>query len=92
MIKTFRHKGLKELYETGDSAKVLPAIKTKIKNRLYLLDNTETLNDLKTMDGSLHELKGNQKGVWAIKATANFRLTFTFEDKNVYDLDLEDYH
>jgi proteic killer suppression protein len=40
----------------------------------------------------LHPLKGRQKGRWAIAVDKNWRLTFEFEDHNVYLLDYEDYH
>ncbi|NOX43426.1 MAG: plasmid maintenance system killer protein [Gammaproteobacteria bacterium] len=40
----------------------------------------------------LHQLKGKRKGVWSIKVSGNWRLTFMFEDGNVYIVNYEDYH
>ncbi len=40
----------------------------------------------------LHELHGNRAGTWSIVVTGNYRLTFTIEDEQVHDVDLEDYH
>jgi len=40
----------------------------------------------------LHALTGNREGIWSIRVTGNWRITFRFADGNVFDLDLEDYH
>jgi len=40
----------------------------------------------------LHQLKGADKGRWAIWVNANWRLTFVFREGNVDDVDYEDYH
>ncbi len=39
-----------------------------------------------------HSLKGNRKGEYALTVTANYRLTFRFEEGDVSELNLEDYH
>jgi len=40
----------------------------------------------------LHELRGNRKGTWSVKVSGNWRVTFTFVEKNATDVDYEDYH
>ena len=40
----------------------------------------------------LHPLKGNLKGFWSVRVRANWRIIFRFEDSQVYDVDLLDYH
>lgn len=39
-----------------------------------------------------HSLSGKQKGRYSIRVTGNWRITFSFEDGDVFDVDLEDYH
>lgn len=39
-----------------------------------------------------HELKGDRKGTYAWKVTANMRLTFRFEKGDAFGVALEDYH
>lgn len=51
--------------------------------------DTETLR-LPGLD--LHQLKGDRKGTWAVKASGNWRVTFTFVGKDADDVDYEDYH
>ena len=40
----------------------------------------------------LHPLKGGLAGYWAVRVSANWRIVFRFEDGNVTDVDLIDYH
>lgn len=39
-----------------------------------------------------HALKGGRQGMYAINVSANWRLTFRFEDEDAVDVNLEDYH
>jgi proteic killer suppression protein len=41
---------------------------------------------------ALHPLKGKRQGEYAISVTGNYRLTFRFENGEVRDVNLEDYH
>lgn len=41
---------------------------------------------------NLHELKGDRKGTWSVTVKANWRITFTFNNEDGFDVDLEDYH
>ena len=40
----------------------------------------------------LHQLAGNRRGVWSIRVSGNWRITFRFEEGEALDVDLEDYH
>lgn len=40
----------------------------------------------------LHRLKGDRKGIWAVKVSGNWRITFTFVGKDADAVDYEDYH
>ena len=41
-----------------------------------------------------HQLTSDRKGVWSLFVTANYRMTFRVDDaeREIYDVDLEDYH
>jgi proteic killer suppression protein len=41
---------------------------------------------------SLHPLKGDRKGTWAVKVSGNWRVTFIFVGKDANAVDYEDYH
>ena len=40
----------------------------------------------------LHALKGGRKGYWSVTVKANWRLVFRFENEDVHDVELIDYH
>ena len=92
MIRTFKHAGLKRYFETG-KAKGIPADMAKrIQARLNVLNRARDLRDLNLPGFGFHSLKGDRKGEHALTVTANYRLTFRFENSDVLDLNLEDYH
>lgn len=93
MIVSFRHKGLRLLYEK-DTARDLKQDQVKrIKRALFLLDNAERLEEIDAMPGMrLHQLTGNLRGFWSISVSGNWRILFRFKDGNAFDVDLTDYH
>ena len=40
----------------------------------------------------LHQLKGNRAGYWSVTVSRNWRIIYRFENEDVYDVDLIDYH
>jgi proteic killer suppression protein len=92
MIENIRHRGLKRLYEQGDRRGIGANMRDRVERILLILDQAETVNDMDIPGYRLHSLTGDRKGVWSIRVTGNWRITFRFEDGNVLDVDLEDYH
>ena len=92
MIKTFRHRGLKELYERGHSAKVAQGHAEKLLRILTALDRSEGPEGMDLPGFRLHALKGRMKGRYAVSVSANWRVTFRFEEGHAVDADYIDYH
>lgn len=92
MIESFRHKGLKKLYQQGDRSKVAVDQADKIERILARLDQATKPDDMNLPGYRLHPLKGDLKGVWAVSVTGNWRIIFRLENGNAYDVDLVDYH
>ena len=92
MIKTFRHKGLQRLFETGSKAGIQPDHEEKLRMRLAALETATCIEDMDLPGFRLHRLKGDRKGLWAIDVSRNWRLVFSFEGGNVFVVDYEDYH
>jgi len=40
----------------------------------------------------LHPLKGERRGTWAVTVSGNWRVTFQFVEKNIENVNYEDYH
>jgi proteic killer suppression protein len=92
MIESFRHKGLKRLFEHDDRSKLSADMVEKIKVVLAALDQAESIDDLNQPAFRLHLLKGDLKGFWSVTVRANWRVIFRFEDGAALDVDLTDYH
>jgi toxin HigB-1 len=92
MIKSWKHKGLKELFLHGSKKGIRPDIANKLRRRLDVLDSANSVKALGMPGFNFHPLSGERKDFWSIKVTGNWRLTFRFKDGDVFDLDLEDYH
>ncbi len=92
MIESIRHRNLQRLYERGDRSGIGANLRDRIERILLVLDQAQTIEEINIPGYRLHQLTGNRQGTWSIRVTGNWRITFRFEDGNVYDVDLEDYH
>lgn len=92
MILKFRHKGLKELFESGKAKGVNPQHVTRLRQITALLETAETLEDMDLPGLKLHELKGQRKGTWAVSVSGNWRVTFKMLEGDTTGVDYEDYH
>jgi proteic killer suppression protein len=92
MIKSFRHKGLRRLYETGSTSGVQDSHAKRLRMQLAALDTAQAVEDMDIPGFRLHPLKGAMRGRWSISVNGNWRITFEFQDGNAYVLDYEDYH
>ncbi len=92
MIKSFKHKGLEEFFETGSTHGIQANHAAKLRLQLAALDTAFTIEDVDIPGYRLHSLKGSRKGTWSLTVNANWRLTFQFTDGTVYILNYEDYH
>ena len=92
MIASFKHRGLKRLYENDDHRGVSLAHVDKIKRILARLDEATDIRNMALPGFQLHPLKGKLKGLWAVSVSGNWRVVFRFENGNAYDVDLIDYH
>jgi len=92
VAKSFRHKGLRTLYETGKTTGVQSSHARKLRMQLAALDSAQVIGDMDVPGFDLHELRGDRKRQWAISVNGNWRVTFEFRDGNAFVLDYEDYH
>lgn len=76
MIKSFRHKGLQQFFETGSKAGIA----------------AKAPQEMNVIGWKLHPLKGELANHWAVKVNGNWRLTFTFEGEDAILIDYQDYH
>jgi toxin HigB-1 len=92
VIQSFRHKGLKRLFENDDRSKVNAQDADKLARILARLNRSRVPEDMAAPGFRLHPLKGELKGFWAVTVRANWRVVFRFDGEDAADLDLIDYH
>ena len=92
MTLSFKHRGLKALYEGRTSRRVAPDHVRKLLDILALLDRGRAPHDLELPGLRLHPLKGELQGHYAVDVSGNWRVTFRFLDGDAVDVDYVDYH
>jgi proteic killer suppression protein len=92
MIKTFKHRGLKRLYERGDRSGIRADLLDIVEDILARLDQADMPKSMNLPGYRLHPLKGDMRGSWSVTVRANWRIVFRFEDNDVFDVELTDYH
>ena len=92
MIKSFRHKGLEQFYETGSTRGIQASHAPKLRRQLARLDASVVPQDMNIPGWDLHPLKGSLKGHWSVKVNGNWRLTFMFDDGDAVLVNYQDYH
>ena len=92
MIKSFKHKGLEEFFNSGTKRGIQSVHANKLRMQLVALNTATTVEDMNIPGYRLHPLKGDRKGFWSITVNGNWRVTFEFTDGNAYIFTYEDYH
>jgi toxin HigB-1 len=92
MIVSFKHRGLKRLYERGDRSLIRPDLLETVEDILARLDQASTPQALNLPGYRLHSLKGELRGFWSVTVRANWRIIFRFEGNDAFDVELVDYH
>jgi proteic killer suppression protein len=91
MIRTFRNKGLRQLFETSESRAVAADLARRLSRQSDYLNRAASPLDLDLPGYSLHELKDEREDKWGVVVSGSLRLTFTFMGGDAFDVDLEDY-
>ena len=92
MIASFRHRGLKALYDGRTARRVSPEHVERLRDILGALDRSRGPEGMNLPGFRLHELKGRLKGHHAVSVSGNWRVTFRFDDGSAVDVDYVDYH
>jgi toxin HigB-1 len=92
MIVSFKHRGLKQFFESGSTRGFQANHAKRIGLILARLSAATSPQDMNLPGLVLHELLGQRKGTWAVRVSGNWRITFTFDGVDACDVDLEDYH
>lgn len=76
MIRSFRHKGLADLYRAGKAAKVRPDLQGRVLRRLDALNMASELADLNLPGFDFHPLKGHKPTRYSLHVNGPWCITF----------------
>jgi toxin HigB-1 len=91
MIKSFKHRGLAELFELGQSRRLRKDLQSRSLRRLEALDQAESLTDLNVPGFNFHGLRGTPKR-YSIHVNGPWCITFEWENGEAFRVDLNQYH
>jgi proteic killer suppression protein len=93
MIKRFADRETAKIFQRQFSRKLPPGIQRRARIKLEMLDAAEALADLEIPPANrLEGLTGDRVGHYSIRVNEQWRICFTWQDGNAYDVEVVDYH
>lgn len=95
MIRSFKDKETKLIYEGHFSKKIPISIQKIALRKLVMLNASSTINDLRIPPSNhLERLSGKLSGMWSIRINDQYRIVFSLKenDTDYYDVEIIDYH
>ena len=92
MIRSFRDTRTEELFNDRSVSR-FRSIERAARRKLLYLHQALRLEDLRVPPGNrLEALKGERKGQYSIRSNDQWRICFRWEDGDVFDVEIVDYH
>jgi len=97
MAITFRNQGTEDVFN-GVSSKAArkvcpPSVVERAREKLFLVDDAETLEDLRIPPGNrLEALRGDRSGEYSIRINRQYRICFRWSEQGARDVEITDYH
>jgi len=93
MIKSFKDKETEKVYSREGSSKLPRDIQQIALRKLRMINNAKNLNDLRIPPANrLEKLKGTRAGQYSIRINDQWRICFTWQEADAYDIEITDYH
>jgi proteic killer suppression protein len=93
MIRSFKHRGLRQLWESGTAAGITPSHEQRATRILDALEASTRPDDMAAVPGyRFHPLKGDRAGWFSVTVSGNWRITFRWDGLDAIDVNYEDYH
>ena len=93
MIKSFKCRETEKVFRRERSRKFPPDIQRQAQKKLYLLDASLSLGDLRIPPGNrLEALAGNRESQHSIRINDQWRICFHWLDNDAHDVEIVDYH
>ncbi len=93
MIRQFKDKEARKIWEGTISRKLPMDIQVVARRKLRMLNNARRLNDLRVPPANrLEALKGTRKGQYSIRINTQWRICFVWSNGNADAVEIVDYH
>lgn len=92
MIKSFKHKGLRQFFENDDLSGIRAKHAEKLSDILDLLDAAECAADVNVSGYMLHLLEPKKNMIYSVRVSRNWRVTFRMNGGDAEIVDYLDYH
>jgi len=93
VIKSFADKETEKIWNGIQSRKLPPDIQTTARRKLRMINNAQTIRDLRIPPANfLEKLSGNLSGLYSIRINNQWRIIFSWENENAYEIQIVDYH
>ena len=93
MIKSFSCKETEKIFNRLYSRKFPTDIQRSALRKLRMLNRAISLQDLRVPPGNrLEELKGDRKGQHSIRINDQWRICFTWQNSEAFNVEIVDYH
>jgi proteic killer suppression protein len=93
MIRTFRDKEAERIFHRQWSRKLPRTIQHIALRKLRMLNRATTLHDLRVPPANrLEKLSGDRVGQYSIRINDQWRICFTWQDGDAWEVEIVDYH
>lgn len=93
MIKTFADKETEKVFDQEFSKKLPQSIQRIALRKMMMLNAAETIADLRVPPSNhLELLHGDREGQYSIRVNKQYRICFSVRGKDLYDVEIVDYH
>ena len=93
MIKNFKNKETKKIFNRQKSKKLPSDIQQIALRKLRMLNRATTIQDILIPPANrLERLKGDRIGQYSIRINSQWRICFEWQDGNAFNVEIVDYH
>lgn len=96
MIRSFRDRETRDIYEAADTKRARRRLPTQLwaraRKKLDHLHRASGLIELSTPSNSLELLSGDRDGQYSIRINRQYRICFDSDGTDCWDVEITDYH
>lgn len=92
MIKSFRNRGLRQFFETGNTRRLPVENAQRVRQILVALDDAKSPAAMNVPGFRWHNLAPRWPSRYSVVVSGNYRITFAWQGEDAVEVDIEDYH